>query len=170
MSARRDTVVRAWHREPLVWMLIGIPLSSVVMGVVMLWLSVASFDGLVADDYYKRGLEINRVLDRDRAAQNARLSGELDLGQGGARLTLEAGHAGFAMPAAVTLELSYATQAGRDRELALIRIAPGDYAGPVVSLHEGRYYVQVTAGDWRLSGALQVPGSGRLHLAPRSGL
>ena len=45
----------SWKREPLVWMLIAIPFSAVVMGVVMITLAIQSSSGLVVDDYYKKG-------------------------------------------------------------------------------------------------------------------
>ena len=50
-------------------MLISFPLAAVVGGFVTLYLAIVSYDGLIVDDYYKRGLEINRVLDRERQAQ-----------------------------------------------------------------------------------------------------
>ncbi len=57
-----------WKREPLVWMLIAIPFSAVIMGVVMITLAIQSWSGLVVDDYYKKGKQINRVLARDKFA------------------------------------------------------------------------------------------------------
>ena len=64
---------RNWKREPMVWMLIAIPLAAVIMGVVMITLASQTFSGLVVDDYYKKGKQINRVLARDRLAQMARV-------------------------------------------------------------------------------------------------
>jgi hypothetical protein len=167
MSARPGTIERAWHRQPMVWMIIAIPASSVVMGIVMLWLAIASYDGLVVDDYYKRGLEINRVLDRDRAAQQAGLSAQLDLGGGDARLTLAAQDPGFRMPAAVSVELSYATRAGRDQRVEFARTPAGDYTAPPLRLARGRYYVHAGSREWRISGVLEVPGGARVRLAAR---
>ncbi len=65
---------KPWYSFPLVWMMIAIPFSAVIMGVVMIWLAVDTDDGLVADDYYKQGLEINRVLSRDKKAAELGLS------------------------------------------------------------------------------------------------
>ena len=48
--------------------LIGIPLSAVIMGIVMLTLAIQSWSGLVVDDYYRKGKQINRVLARDKLA------------------------------------------------------------------------------------------------------
>ncbi len=65
---------KPWHKYPLVWMMIAIPFSAVIMGVVMIWLAIDTDDGLVADDYYKQGLEINRVISRDKKAAELGLS------------------------------------------------------------------------------------------------
>ena len=65
---------KPWYRFPLVWMLVAIPFSAVIMGVVMIWLAVDTDDGLVADDYYKLGMEINRVIKRDQKASELGLS------------------------------------------------------------------------------------------------
>ncbi len=158
---------RPWYREPYVWLVVCIPLSAVVVGMVMLWLSIASYDGLVADDYYKRGLEINRVLDRDRTASRLGLVADLHADPGATRVLLTARDAGFVMPPSLTLELSYATRAGLDRRVVLAQRAPGEFEGPALPLAKGRWYVEVSAADWRLTGALASPGSGRLSLGPR---
>ena len=65
---------RHWYNFPLVWMMISIPFSAVIMGVVMIWLAVDTNDGLVVDDYYKQGLEINGLISRDKKA--AELEGD----------------------------------------------------------------------------------------------
>lgn len=154
-----------WFRQPLVWMIIGIPLSSVIMGVVIITLSVTSYDGLVADDYYKRGLQINRVLDRDLAATRDGLSAQLRLGGAVTRLELVTTSAAFPAPAAVGLDLSYSTRAGLDRRMQLVRAPDGSYAGPGLgALAPGRWYVQVAAADWRLTGSLVAPGGGHVSM------
>lgn len=158
-----------WYRQPMVWLIIAIPLSSVVMGGVLLWLSISTYDGLVADDYYKRGLEINRVLDRDRVAARLGLNADVRLDAGGTRLVLSAGGADFTPPARLVLTLSYATRAGRDRRVTLTQVSPGDYAGPLLELDAGRWYVQAATEAWRITGILDVPGSGRLELSAAGG-
>ena len=66
-----------WYREPLVWMVLAIPAAAVIAGAVMLVLANATWDGLVTDDYYQRGMQINRSLTRD--AEAARLGLEATL-------------------------------------------------------------------------------------------
>ena len=58
-----------WYRQRWPWLLMAGPALVVVASLYSGWLAVTSDDGVVADDYYKRGLSINRRLERvDRAA------------------------------------------------------------------------------------------------------
>ena len=43
-------------------MVVAIPAAAVIAGAVMLVLANATWDGLVADDYYERGMQINKSL------------------------------------------------------------------------------------------------------------
>lgn len=52
----------SWWRYPYVWMVIAGPVSAMVVGFTMLFVALASPDPVVAQDYYRRGLEINRTL------------------------------------------------------------------------------------------------------------
>ena len=51
-----------WWKFPLVWMVIAGPAIVVVAGFVTLWLALRTPDPLVAGDYYRQGLEINKTL------------------------------------------------------------------------------------------------------------
>ena len=73
---------RPWYREPFVWLLIAIPLTAVIVGFVGLALAIRSDDGMVEDDYYRQGMAINRMLDRDKAAAAENLT---DIGAGSHR-------------------------------------------------------------------------------------
>lgn len=60
--------IKPWHKEHYVWLIIFFPMLAVIAGIVITILAVQSNDSLVVDDYYKQGLEINRVLERDQSA------------------------------------------------------------------------------------------------------
>ncbi len=47
---------KPWYREPWPWILMIMPVTAVVAGSFMMWLAVSTEDGLVEDDYYKKGL------------------------------------------------------------------------------------------------------------------
>ncbi|MET3440326.1 hypothetical protein ABIC94_001072 [Variovorax paradoxus] len=51
-----------WWRYPLLWMVIAGPALVVVASFVTFWYAWQSPDSLVAEDYYRRGVEINKTL------------------------------------------------------------------------------------------------------------
>ena len=59
---------KPWYRELWPWLLMAGPAIVVVAALATAYLAVSSDDGVVADDYYKRGLVINRVLEREQRA------------------------------------------------------------------------------------------------------
>lgn len=146
-----DAPPRPWYREPYVWMVLGIPLSAILVGVVMLKVSIASWDGLVADDYYKRGLAINQTKARDRAAEARGLSLSLLVDPRTGALALELrGREPAGLPEQLRVDFHHATRAGLDRTLIVPLLGNGRYEAPMPSLAPGRWDVEVSAEDWRL--------------------
>ena len=74
-----ENSTQPWFRMPIMWLVLGIPLSAVLVGGVMLTLSIVSFDGLVDDDYYRKGLGINQRLDRIETARTLGLTSAVEL-------------------------------------------------------------------------------------------
>ena len=68
---------RPWYREPWPWLLALGPMTVVIGGAVTLWLAAASDDGLVASDYYRRGLAINQTLARQQTAMRMQYSAQV---------------------------------------------------------------------------------------------
>lgn len=158
----------SWYRQPLVWLVIAIPASSVIMGIAMIVISVRSFDGMVADDYYRRGLEINRDLSRDETAMKRGLKAEVvvDPAMGMLRARVTSAADTGALPARLTLLLAHPTRAGMDRSLVLESSEPGVYRGRLAPLAPGKWHVLLEAENWRLVGRMPVPGTGLVDLAP----
>ena len=67
MTALSITV--PWYRQRWPWLLFAGPAIVVVASFATLWLAASSDDGVIADDYYKRGLLINREIDRTARAE-----------------------------------------------------------------------------------------------------
>lgn len=158
-----------WFREPWVWLLISIPGSAVVGGIVLLSLSIWSYDGLVVDDYYRKGLAINRTLKRDHVAAEYQLSSHVRLApEGGSiRASLIASNA-FVAPPVVHLSLFHATRAGFDHEVLLRRLSAAEYEGTLPTLVPGHWYVQLSANDWRLLGSLRAPSDSEVRITANS--
>ena len=58
--------VQPWYREPWPWLIMLGPAVVIVAGVITTVIAFKTSDGLVADDYYKQGLAMNKTLARDR--------------------------------------------------------------------------------------------------------
>jgi hypothetical protein len=56
-----------WYREPWPWLIMAGPLVVVIASFFTVWLAVKSDDGVVAGDYYKRGLLVNLRLPKAAA-------------------------------------------------------------------------------------------------------
>jgi hypothetical protein len=142
----------------MVWMLLAIPLSSVCVGAVMLWLAVSREDGLVVDDYYKRGMQINRTLKRDAEAVRHALGSDLRwIGATGKIVaTVEAGQ-DFIYPDRIKLGIYHAVTPALDREIVLARISDRSYAGPAPELVPGKWYASLSGDEWRLTGRIDWP-------------
>lgn len=143
------TQSKPWYREPWPWILMAGPALVVVAGFVTFYLAASTFDGMVADDYYKQGLAINKVLERDRAALRLGLRGE-----GGLRL-----------------RATHFAQAGLDQAVMLRRGPSGAWQGELAPLAPGRWQLVLEdeAGTWRLTGQWRLPQERIAQLEPAGG-
>ena len=157
---------RPWTREPLVWMLIAIPASAVIMGVVMLTLAVHSYSGLVVDDYYRHGKQINRVIARDRLAWELGLEAELALAADGTVRVAFVSGADLLPDDDIELAFVHATRPGLDRSLRLERVGYGAYRAGIELDGSGRWNLALQTADWRLTGSLRRPQQSAASLQP----
>ncbi len=159
---------RPWYRHRWPWLLMAGPFIVVVAGFVTLWLAVASDDGLVADDYYKRGLGINQTLERASRSAALGLAATVDVSADGAVVVVldSASSAPEARPASLRFRLAHPTRAGEDRAATLVPSAPGRYTGRVTPVHAGRWRVIVETDVWRLPGVETSTPIAGVRLAP----
>jgi hypothetical protein len=156
----------SWKREPLVWMLIAIPLSAVIMGVVMITLAIQSDSGLVVDDYYKKGKQINRVLARDKFAYELGLAAGFKIEADGSIEIRFDPEVQFIPGDTIDLELIHATMPGLDQKLILQKDATHLLSGEISLSGKGRWNLYLQTGDWRLTGSLQYPQQTTAELLP----
>jgi hypothetical protein len=160
-----QTQAEPWYKVGFVWLVVGIPLSAVIMGGVILYFSIVSFDGMVVDDYYKEGKQINRVLKRDKAALDHGLRAQV--GVEGNRLTVFlASNNIYTPPPVMEVSFYYATRDGQDKATFVERQRSGIYQGEIASLETGRWNVQIEADDWRLIGSMWAPDEAQVIIEP----
>ncbi len=151
MANPTSSTAMPWFRQPWPWLLMSGPAVVVVAGLYTASLAWRSDDGLVADDYYKRGLAINQSLDRTAAAAARGLQGTVDIADDG-RVDVTLTGRG-AWPASVRLRLAHPTQAGADRVVELPSVGEGRYAGGIAAFAQGRWRVAVEGDGWKLPAA-----------------
>jgi hypothetical protein len=157
---------RDWKREPLVWMIIAIPLSAVIMGVVMITLAIQSSSGLVVDDYYKKGKQINRVLARDKFAYELGLVAGFKIEADGSIEIRFAPEVQIIPGDKIVLELIHATMPGLDQKLIMQKLETHLLTGEISLPGKGRWNLYLQTGDWRLTGSLQYPRQTKADLLP----
>ena len=158
--------IESWTTQPYVWMLILIPFTAVVVGMIMLTLAIQSDTGLVVDDYYKKGKQINQVLARDQAASAMGLSAALnfDIDNGKVEISLKANSA-FITNEEISLGLFHATKADMDQTVMLKANDQQVYSATIGELGDGRWHVHLATKTWRLTGSLYVPGGSSMQLS-----
>ncbi|MCE7878078.1 MAG: hypothetical protein DYH14_12315, partial [Betaproteobacteria bacterium PRO3] len=112
MATPPPTLAVPWYRDRWPWLLILGPAIAVIAGIATLVIAIRTDDGLVADDYYKRGLAINQVLERVERAAALGVSATVDVAADGrAVVVLDGGEANAAArPAALRLRLAHPTR------------------------------------------------------------
>lgn len=149
-----------WYREPWPWLLMLGPLIVIIAGSYTAWLAVTSSDGLVADDYYKKGLAVGETLAKSHKAEELGIVARLQLTHDGVQVRLSATQPQMAVPSALTLTLSHPTRAGIDQVSQLKR--EGDaYVGSLHLPASGHWLVLIEDADktWRLTGSVMLPAA-----------
>ena len=78
-----------WYRQFWPWFIMALPATVVVAGLTTWWIAARNADSLVADDYYKEGLAINRQLDKRRRAEELDLSAAIRFEAGAIEIDLQ---------------------------------------------------------------------------------
>lgn len=152
---------KPWYREPWPWLLMIGPFVVVVAGIYTAWLAISSADGLVTDDYYKKGLAVNQTIAASERAKQLGISVGVRVTDSGFVARLKAADMTFALPPTLILTLSHPTRAGLDQSLVLTR--DGDvYLGKLRLPSSGHWLVLLEdeTKSWRLMGNVVLPASG----------
>jgi len=156
---------KKWYQYPLVWMLIGLPLSAVIGSMITIYFAVTTEDGLVADDYYQKGKEINLDLARDRAATAYQLKATITIDYASRQLTLQFDKGTLQLkPETLQLAFFHATRQGNDFELSLNTSLQGDYYALLPTLSQGKWHLQLSDANWRLKGYFIAPDTKNISL------
>lgn len=152
---------RPWYREPWPWILAAGPFIVIIAGIYTAWLAIKSNDGLVTEDYYKKGLVANQTIARSELAASLGLVAGVRIVGESMQVRLQAAKPDFAMPPSLTVTISHPTRAGLDQTRVLRGSATG-YSGEVRLPTAGHWLVLVEdeSKSWRLMGNVILPANG----------
>lgn len=85
IPAQPPQTADVWWREPYVWMVIAGPLAVIIACIITWGFIMRAPDALVAEDYYRQGIEINRRLEQAPPPMQPALLGRNHSATGGKR-------------------------------------------------------------------------------------
>lgn len=156
MSTDPDLPGTPWYHHPWMWLVVGLPLASVVASLTFVTIAVKNQDDLVRDDWYKAGRAINNDLDAEKYAQTLGLKGVLTLEPAIPAVSISIEN-GASLPDNLQLLLIHSTIAQEDMTAIITRAADGTWRGSLPRLPMGKRHLMLEpaalkAGEvrWRL--------------------
>lgn len=147
-----------WYKEPWMLLVVGGPLIVVIAAIITGVIAWRGEDKIIAKDYYKHGLNINKDIYRDAKASEYKLQAkaQLDTNTGKISLQLEGN---TALPSSVLFSTSITSSASiyeQIQKISLSQVQPGMYVGTLKmpsaadSASFALWHVQIETADWRL--------------------
>lgn len=164
MTIENSTLnTQPWYKQFWPWFLISLPLSAVIAGITTIFIAMDKPDGLVVDDYYKKGLGINRELAREQLAAELGISTQLQLTDNQLLLQLKGK---IPLPEKLIVNFIHPTKAQSDTIWTLTKIQQNQYAGTITPLAGVNWHIKIEPeqGNWRLSGRLDPKQSHHFEL------
>jgi hypothetical protein len=162
------TLTRPAWREPMVWLMVGLPLTAVIAAFWLLAVAVRSggADEVRDEVHSTAGMQVAET-GPDARAQAMGLIAVLSVGEGRVRVFPAQGD--FARDQPLVLVLSHPVDAHRDRRLILQPDATGwDLTGDLRDGHDWIAQLAPPDGRWRIRGRLRA-GQQAARLAPDLG-
>ncbi len=148
-----------WYKEPWVWGLIAGPAIVIIAAIFTIYLAVKSDDGLVTDDYYKEGLEVNQNVEKSKKAQQLQLAADVMISNNNGEIRIFFhSSSDYIAPKNLNLAIVHPTRKGRDQAISLsLDDASGMYIGKMQSMNlasQKRWKILLEDSDktWKLQG------------------
>ncbi|MGB1092140.1 MAG: FixH family protein [Oceanobacter sp.] len=142
--------ITRWYKEPLAWLLFGIPFLAIIWGSVMLTLALKGKDTLVSDSYYKDGVSYTENRELDDKAARLQIKANLVATNEQIRASVQ----GYLdnMPDHLVLQLIHPTLEERDMTIMLQQTEPGIFVAALEMELPSRRHIWLYSNEqqWRV--------------------
>ncbi len=158
MSISSSEQQKPWYRQFWPWALLSVPMTSIVLGMIMLTVAINGRDTVVVDNYYKEGLGINEALGKDQFAKELGLTAEIRFADA-QRVNVVLRASETIAPEFLTFKLFHPTLAGQDTTVQLRQVGPLQFEAQLPKALSGRWYFDLLDDQdlWRMKGQIRLP-------------
>lgn len=157
--------IRPWWKEPMIWLIVGLPTAAVIASFASYFIAAHEPDTLVKSSYRKEGFAVVApATEADKAAAAIGLSARLTAKNGQIELVLRGGLA--TGPKRLTLNILHPTLVNQDINILLAHSHELSYIAPAPVLGSGKRILVLEPEDraWRITGQWMAPFSGMTEL------
>jgi len=159
MSSHPQTDNKAWYKHPYLWLVICLPILSIVVSLSFVRTAFVTKVDIVRDDWYRDGRAQAQDMSRDTAAAAANLRAKVSITPQGQVDVLLTHAPNTAVPPKLDLNFFHPIRAAKDHTIRLSRREDGHYQGQLDAelLKPSNYHVELDGHLWRMSGRVDLP-------------
>jgi len=162
-----NTDSKPWYKQFWPWVIIGLPASAVIAGIITVVIAVQNKDPLIDENWYKDGLAINQRLDKQHQAKIQAIEAHISINRDTATLKIDTLNIPPVDNPELNIKLIHPTLEMKDAILKAYRTPAGHYIAQMQAIPAGHYYLHLTntASDWELTGSINFSnGTINAHL------
>jgi len=156
-----------WYRQFWPWFLISLPATVVVASIITINLAVKSNDGLVTDNYYKKGLAIHRDADALEKARKLGVNAVFTVPGERKKLALSLASQNNLAFGKLQVDLRHPTRSQLDLSMTMKPVGPSTYESDLPDgLPPADWIIQLNAPEsgWQLRGRIALHKDRRVVL------
>lgn len=153
------THTKPWYKHPHLWLVICLPILSIVVSLTFARTAFINKSDVVRDDWYMDGKALQQDLSRDTAAATANLHAKVSMNPQG-QIDVVLSHApNTAIPPQLDLYFFHPIKSEKDHKISLKRLEDGHFQGQMDAdlLKPSHYYVELDGHLWRLKQRVELP-------------
>lgn len=153
---------KPWFKQVWPWFIISFPLMTVIAGLITYKIAANNPVSMVKDDYFKSGLAINQVLEKQNKAKKLNMSATIEADKPSQllfiKLTTTKEQAPLSQPK-LQLIFSHPTQEKLDVQLTLEKLNEGEFAAQLPALPQANWHIKLVdiRNNWLIKGRWNYP-------------